>query len=85
MELAIEVVGWASALLILGAYVLVSSGRLTGQSALFQSMNAAGAAGFVVNTSWHGAVPSATLNVVWCLIALWSLWRIGRGSGVQPG
>jgi hypothetical protein len=77
-ELAIEIVGWASALLILGAYVLVSTGKLTGQSAAYQWMNAAGAAGFVANTAWHGAIPSAVLNVVWCLIAVWALWNLNR-------
>jgi hypothetical protein len=56
----------------------VTAGRLTGQSAWFQGMNLAGAAGFVVNGWWHGALPSTTLNVVWALIAaiaLWSIWK----------
>jgi hypothetical protein len=41
-------------------------------------MNLVGAAGFVVNGWWHGALPSATLNLVWMLFAagaLLSLWR----------
>jgi hypothetical protein len=41
-------------------------------------MNAAGAAGFVANTAWHGAIPSAVLNVVWCMIAVWALWNLNR-------
>ena len=32
VELAVEIVGWAGALLILLAYLLLSMGRLTGQS-----------------------------------------------------
>ena len=39
-------------------------------------MNVAGAAGFIVNGWWHGAVPSAVLNVVWMLIGGVALWRI---------
>ena len=39
-------------------------------------MNVAGAAGFIVNGWWHGAVPSAALNVVWMLIGGIALWRI---------
>ena len=66
-------VGWGGALLILSAYLMVTTGRLTGQSPLFQWMNLVGAAGFVVNGAWHGAVPSATLNVVWLLIAAFAL------------
>ena len=33
VELAVEVVGWIGALLILVAYALLSAGKLTGQSA----------------------------------------------------
>lgn len=77
-ELAIEAIGWISALLILGSYILVSNGRLTGQSRAYQWMNVVGAAGFVVNTWWHGAMPSAVLNVVWCLVGVWSLWKLAR-------
>ena len=75
-ELAIEVAGWTGAVLILLAYLLLSMGRLSGQSALYQGMNVVGAAGFVLNGWWHGAVPSATLNVVWALIGAFALWRI---------
>ena len=73
MSWAIEAIGWAGAVTILAAYLLVSSGRLTGQSAAFQWMNVAGAAGFIVNSGWHGAVPSTALNVVWMLIGLATL------------
>ena len=41
-------------------------------------MNVAGAAGFIVNGWWHGAVPSAVLNVIWMLIGGIALWRIFR-------
>lgn len=75
-----EVAGWAGALLILGAYFLLSFGRLTPQSRLFQAMNIAGAVGFIVNSSWHGAIPSAALNVVWLLIGGTALWRILKGN-----
>lgn len=73
MSWAIEAIGWAGAVTILAAYLLVSSGRLTGQSAAFQWMNVAGAAGFIVNSGWHGAVPSTALNAVWMLIGLATL------------
>ena len=75
-ELAIEVVGWGGASLILLAYLLLSAGKLTGQSSLYQWMNVIGAAGFVVNGWWHGALPSAVLNVIWMMIGGVALWRI---------
>ncbi|MEO6311473.1 MAG: hypothetical protein ABIO47_04250 [Sphingomicrobium sp.] len=39
-------------------------------------MNVAGAAGFILNSGWNGAIPSAALNVVWMLIGGFALWRI---------
>jgi len=63
-------------LLILLAYLLLSMGRLTGETVLYQAMNVAGAAGFVINGWWHGAIPSASLNVAWLLIGAFALWRI---------
>ncbi|MBB4096735.1 CBU_0592 family membrane protein [Sphingomonas kyeonggiensis] len=77
-RLLIEVIGWTGAALILVAYLLLSSGRLTGQSRLYQWMNVVGAACFVLNSGWNGAIPSATLNVVWMLIGAVTLWRIAR-------
>jgi hypothetical protein len=77
-RLLIEITGWTGAALILVAYLLLSSGRLTGQSRLYQWMNVVGAACFVLNSGWNGAIPSATLNVVWMLIGAFTLWRIAR-------
>ena len=85
LEIAVEVVGWAGAALILGGYLLITMGKVSGQSALYQWMNVAGAAGFIVNGWWHGAVPSAALNVVWMMIGGVALWRIWakRGSSTS--
>jgi hypothetical protein len=72
----VEIAGWAGAILILLAYLLLSAGRLTGQSLTYQVMNVVGAAGFIVNGWWHGALPSATLNVLWLMIGLFAAIRI---------
>jgi drug/metabolite transporter (DMT)-like permease len=69
-------VGWAGAALILLGYLLISTDRLTGRSPAYQWMNLLGAAGFTINGAWHGALPSASLNVVWMAIAAFALWRI---------
>ena len=65
-------------MLILSAYLLLSMEKLTGQSRLYQAMNVAGAAGFVVNSWWHGAIPSASLNVIWMAIGAMALLRIAK-------
>ena len=81
VELAVEVAGWAGAVLILLAYLLLSMGRVTGQSLLYQGMNIVGAAGFVINGWWHRALPSAALNVLWLLIGAIASWRIIKRQG----
>jgi hypothetical protein len=80
-QLAVEIVGWAGAVLILLAYLLLSAGRLTGQSLTYQAMNVLGAAGFVVNGWWHRALPSAVLNVLWLAIGVFASWRILKKRG----
>jgi hypothetical protein len=41
-------------------------------------MNVFGAIGFIINSSWNHAIPSAALNVLWMLIGGFALWRIGQ-------
>ena len=56
--------------------MLISVEKVTGQSPLYQWMNVFGAAGFIINGWWHGALPSTALNVIWMLIGGVALWRI---------
>ena len=72
----VEVAGWTGAILILGAYILLTLGRIQAQSVMYQAMNVAGAAGFIVNGLANGALPSATLNIIWMGIGVYALWRI---------
>ncbi|HLO21397.1 MAG TPA: hypothetical protein VK192_12990 [Sphingomicrobium sp.] len=83
-QVAVEVAGWAGAALILLAYLLLSAGRLGGQSLSYQVMNVVGAAGFVINGWWHRALPSASLNVLWLMIGLFASIRIVKRRRRQP-
>lgn len=77
----IEVIGWAAAVLILTAYVLLSLGKLAARGYIYQWMNVVGAAGFVINSGYNGAIPSAVLNIVWAGIGLFTIsivWRARR-------
>ena len=76
VEIAVEVAGWIGASLILLGYALISAGRVSGQSPAYQWINIVGAAGFTINGWWHGALPSAALNIVWMAIGAFALWRI---------
>jgi len=79
----IETAGWIGAILILGAYVLLSAGKLKGDSSAYQWMNVIGAAGFILNSGYHGAVPSVAINVLWIGIGGFALWRIYKAA--KPG
>jgi hypothetical protein len=81
VQIAVEIAGWIGAALILGAYALLSAGKVTGRSLSYQAMNVVGAAGFVINGWWHGALPSAALNVLWLLIGAVASWRILKRKG----
>ena len=76
MELAVSVIGWSGALLTLLAYALVTNGRIDGQSRAYLIMNVLGAAGFIVNSGWNGAYPSAALNILSLGVGLAALLRV---------
>ena len=75
MKLIIEIVGWSAAATMLWAYLLLTSGRLSSSSGAYQWLNVLAAAGFIVNSGWNGAYPSAFLNVIWMTIAIYGLFR----------
>ena len=81
MKVLVEIAGWIAAVLILAAYGLLSAGKLTGKSVAYQVMNIVGAIGFVINTGYNGAYPSAVLNIIWVGIGAWALMRIKANRG----
>lgn len=86
MKPTVEVIGWAAALLILAAYALLSAGKLKARSRTYHLMNILGAAGFVVNSGYNGALPSAAMNVIWMAIGVYALWqrrRLSRETGLE--
>jgi hypothetical protein len=74
MKPAIEIIGWTAAGMMLTAYVLLTTGRLSPRSALYHWLNVLSGAGFIVNSGWNGAYPSAFINVVWALIGLYGIF-----------
>ena len=84
MKIAIEVIGWIGATLIVGAYALLSAGKLEGDSRTYHLMNIVGAIGFVVNSGWNGALPSAAMNVIWIGIGVYAL-RQRRRLQIKAG
>jgi hypothetical protein len=82
MKIIIEIIGWTAAVMMLSAYVLLTTGRLRSLSPAYQWLNVLAGAGFIVNSGYNGAYPSAFLNLIWIAIGLYGLFRSAR---VQPG
>jgi hypothetical protein len=75
MDILAEISGWLGALAVLIAYLLFSIGRIP-NGTLFQTANLFGSAALLVNGFHHGAWPSVSTNIVWCVIAVWALVRL---------
>ncbi len=76
LDILMEVVGWIGGALILAGYFLLSNGKLDAKSPTYQWLNVIGAIGFIANSSWNGAWPSAALNVIWVGIGVVALIKI---------
>ena len=72
-SILLEGAGWVGAVILLVAYVLVSSGSVNGRSVLYQALNAIASVLLGVNSAWHRAWPSALVNVIWIGIAITTL------------
>ena len=84
LDLMMEVVGWIGAILILAGYFLLSAGKLDAKSPVYQWLNVVGALGFIANSSWNEAWPSAALNVIWVGIGIVALTRIATRGRAAP-
>lgn len=78
MVIVIDILGWIASVLIVGAYFLNIRGKWSAQSKWYILCNLVGGAFFIINTAYHGAYPSALVNVVWVIIAVFSLLKLMR-------
>lgn len=74
LRYTIEIIGWLAAAMMLSAYLLLTMGKLSARSNLYHWFNALSGAGFIINSGWNGAYPSAFINVVWMLIGLYGVF-----------
>jgi hypothetical protein len=75
MKTLADGLGWIGAVLVLIAYWMVSTRRVTGGSRSYQLLNAAGSVFLLLNTLYYGAYPSTVVNGIWMGIAVWALAR----------
>jgi len=82
-----DFVGFAGVALVLGAYFLLQTERMRGESMLFSLMNAVGAAGILVPVWYAKEMNWSVLLIesIWILISLYGMWRaMTRGLRKTP-
>ena len=70
-----DIVGWIGAFLVVAAYFLVSSKKLSPQSRTYQLMNLVGALGVGINVFVQGAYPAVAIQIAWALVAIFGLYK----------
>ena len=85
LRYAIEITGWLAAAMMLSAYLLLTMGKLSARAKVYQWFNVLSGAGFMINSGWNGAYPSAFINVVWMCIGLYGLFGGGLPGRASPG
>jgi formate hydrogenlyase subunit 3/multisubunit Na+/H+ antiporter MnhD subunit len=73
VNLFAELIGWLGTFLILLAYFLLTSKKLSRDSKTYHSMNLFGGIGITINSIANGAYPPAVLNIIWSLIAIYGI------------
>ena len=84
MKITVEVIGWSGALMLLGGYGLLTAGKIAANSRMYQGLNVIGALCFIINSGYNGAIPSATVNVIWMAIGLASFWQLAKNLPESP-
>ena len=76
----VDILGWIGAIEVIVAYVLVSSSKMTGESVIYQLLNLTGAILLIIQTLYKQAYPSAFVNIIWTIIAAYSIIKIAAKS-----
>jgi hypothetical protein len=80
MWILVDALGWIGMVLLLGAYGLLTAGRLRAEALRYQFANLVGGVLLLVNTAYHTAWPSAALNLVWVGIGAAGIYQGVRAS-----
>ena len=79
-----DVLGWTGAALVLGAYALVSLGKVAPTSKLWAAMNIVGAGALAWSAAIDRRWPFVVLNSVWLAIGVSSLIKPPRPRNDVP-
>lgn len=78
MDLIINILGWIGSIEVLAAYGLNSYQKIKSDSLLFYMLNLTGGLLLIVYSVYKEAFPNAFINIVWVIIALVALMKVGK-------
>jgi len=78
MDLFINILGWIGSIEVLAAYGLNSYQKIKSDSILFYLLNLTGGFLLIVYSVYKEAFPNAFINIVWVIIALVALIKVGK-------
>jgi formate hydrogenlyase subunit 3/multisubunit Na+/H+ antiporter MnhD subunit len=76
MQILIECIGWLGATIVLIAFFLISTNRVDAHNKAYHWLNIVGAIGLIIHTTFNAAYPSAFVNIIWVIVAIYSLVKI---------
>lgn len=84
MKILVDVIGWIGSFEVIAAYIIVSFefGKNINRR-IYQGLNLTGSLFLIINTIYHGAYPSAFVNVIWLIIAAIALWNIAKVKRIK--
>jgi len=71
-----SILGWIGMVLLILAYFLLSTKRVKSNYVLYHLLNLFGATGIVISALVTQSWPAMTLNIVWFVIAIFSIYEI---------
>lgn len=78
MNIFSQILGWGGTFLVVLAYFLVSNNKIKATSKVYQFINLFGAIGVGFNVFYQHAWPSFALQIIWAIIAIYSLLKIKK-------
>jgi len=75
-DILFQIIGWSGSALLILAYVLVSSKKLSPEAVQYQLINLGGALFLLVYAIYTVAYPFVLVNFIWLIIGLNFLYKI---------
>jgi len=75
-DILFQIIGWSGSALLIIAYVLVSSKKLSPEAVQYQLINLGGALFLLVYAIYTVAYPFVLVNFIWLIIGLNFLYKI---------